>query len=57
MKILLLEDDKTLHESLKAYLEMEHFDVFSAFNAHEAYELSYGDSTPTIYVPLSLFRA
>ena len=41
MKILLLEDDKTLHNSLKAYLEMESFDVESAFDAHEAYELTY----------------
>ena len=41
MKILLLEDNKTLHESLKAYLEMEHFLVSSAFTVDEAYELSY----------------
>ena len=27
MKILLLEDDHNLHESLKAYLEMEDFDA------------------------------
>ena len=41
MKILLLENDKTLHNSLKAYLEMEAFDIESAFDAHEAYELTY----------------
>ncbi len=41
MKILLLENDKTLHNSLKAYLEMESFDIESAFNANEAYELTY----------------
>jgi len=44
MKILLLEDNKTLHKSLKAYLEMESFQVFSAFSADEAYDLTYEDS-------------
>jgi DNA-binding response OmpR family regulator len=44
MKILLLEDDKTLHYSLKAYLEMESFHVSSAFSAEEAYDLSYEGS-------------
>jgi len=44
MKILLLEDDKTLHESLKAYLEMESFQVSSAFTADEAYALCYENS-------------
>ena len=37
MKILLLEDDKTLHESLKAYLKMEKFEVLSAFCAADVY--------------------
>ena len=41
MKILLLEDDHNLHESLKAYLEMEEFIVYSAFTADEAYRLAY----------------
>ena len=49
MKILLLEDDKTLHNSLKAYLEMEAFEVESAFDAHEAYELTY-ESTFDLYI-------
>ena len=49
MKLLLLEDDKTLHHSLKAYLEMEAFDVKSAFDAHEAYELTY-NSTFDLYI-------
>ena len=49
MKILLLEDDKTLHHSLKAYLEMEAFEVASAFDAHDAYELSY-ESTFNLYI-------
>jgi len=44
MKILLLEDNKTLHKSLKAYLEMESFQVFSAFSATEAYDLTYVES-------------
>jgi len=44
MKILLLEDDKTLHASLKAYLEMESFIVSSAFSAHEAYDLTYNET-------------
>jgi len=43
MKILLLEDDKTLHESLKAYLKLENFEVLSAFSAQEAYERTYDD--------------
>ena len=49
MKILLLENDKTLHNSLKAYLEMEAFDIESAFDAHEAYELTY-NSTFDLYI-------
>ena len=49
MKILLLEDDKTLHNSLKAYLEMEAFEVESAFNAQEAYDLTY-KSTFDLYI-------
>ncbi len=44
MKILLLEDDKTLHESLKAYLEMESFEVSSAYSTERAYDLSYQKS-------------
>ena len=44
MKILLLEDNKTLHQSLKAYLEMELFQIFSAFSADEAYDLTYDNS-------------
>jgi DNA-binding response OmpR family regulator len=44
MKILLLEDDRTLHNSLKAYLEMELFHVSSAFTADEAYDLTYNES-------------
>jgi len=43
MKILLLEDNQTLHKSLKAYLEMELFRVFSAFSAEEAYTLTYNE--------------
>jgi len=49
MKILLLEDDKTLHQSLKAYLEMESFEVLSAFTAEEAYELTY-HTTFNLYI-------
>ncbi len=44
MKILLLEDNLTLHQSLKAYLEMESFEVSSAFTAEDAYELSYNET-------------
>ncbi len=44
MKILLLEDDRTLHESLKAYLEFEAFEVQSAYLADEAYKLTYENS-------------
>jgi len=41
MKILLLEDDKNLHASLKAFFEMEGFDITSAFNSDDVYELTY----------------
>jgi len=41
MKILLLEDDKNLHESLKEYLEVEGFEVDSAFDAKDAYEKTF----------------
>jgi len=44
MKILLLEDDKNLHESLKAYLLMEGFKVESAFSSDDVYELTYKNS-------------
>jgi DNA-binding response OmpR family regulator len=44
MKILLLEDDRTLHKSLKAYLEMESFIVSGAFSADEAYALTYNET-------------
>jgi len=49
MKILLLEDNKTLHQSLKAYLEMESFSIMSAFTAQEAYELTYS-TTFNLYI-------
>jgi len=41
MKILLLEDDNNLHQSLKAYLQMDNFEVFSAYNSEEVYSLTY----------------
>ena len=41
MKILLLEDDVILHESLKVYLEMEAFEVSSAFNAQDIYDITF----------------
>jgi len=41
MKILLLEDDLNLHNSLKAYLEMEEFNIFSAFNAKDVYDITF----------------
>jgi DNA-binding response OmpR family regulator len=41
MKILLLEDDKNLHASIKAYLEMEDFIVDSAYNSDDVYDLTY----------------
>ncbi len=44
MKILLLEDDKNLHESIKAFLEMEEFDVDSAYNSDDVYDLTYINS-------------
>ena len=41
MRILLLEDDKNLHTSLKAFLELEDFYVDSAFNSEDVYNLTY----------------
>lgn len=44
MKILLLEDDKNLHASLKAFLEMERFIVDSAYSSDDVYALTYANS-------------
>ncbi len=41
MKILLLEDDKNLHASIKAYLEMEGFSVDSAYGSDDVYDLTF----------------
>ena len=41
MKILLLEDDLTLHESIKAYLEFENIDVTSSYNSDDVYKITY----------------
>jgi len=44
MKILLLEDDLNLHNSLKAYLEMEGFNIVSAYNAKDVYDITFENS-------------
>ena len=44
MKILLLEDDKNLHASLKAFFEMEDFDITSAYSSDDVYNLTYDNS-------------
>ncbi len=44
MKLLLLEDDITLQESLCDYLEVEGFSVDIANNANEAYEKTFENS-------------
>ena len=44
MKILLLEDDKNLHISIKAFLEMEGFIVESAYCSDDVYNLTYENS-------------
>jgi len=44
MRILLLEDDITLRESLRDYLTLEGFDVDIASSAIEAYDMSYENS-------------
>lgn len=44
MKILLLEDDKNLHASIKAFLEMEGFTVDSAYCSGDIYDLTYENS-------------
>ncbi len=41
MKILLLEDDKNLHASLKAFFELEGFDITSAYSSDDVYDLTY----------------
>ncbi len=44
MKILLLEDDKNLHASLKAFFELEGFDIASAYDSDDVYDLTYENS-------------
>jgi len=44
MKILLLEDDILLHESLQEHLEFEGWDVFSAYSSDDVYNLTYESS-------------
>ena len=44
MKILLLEDDIILHESIQEYLEFEEWLVFSAYSSDDVYNLTYKDS-------------
>ena len=46
-QILLIEDDKFIHESLKEFLELEDFSVTSAFNGKEA-EKIYRDLSPDV---------
>jgi len=41
LKILLLEDDLTLHESIKAYLELENIIVTSSYCSDDVYKLTY----------------
>ena len=41
MEILLLEDDITLAQSLKEYLELEEFSVDLAFNSNDVYDLTF----------------
>ena len=40
MRILIVEDDKTLNKNISFALESEGYNVLSAFNAREAYEKS-----------------
>jgi DNA-binding response OmpR family regulator len=49
MRLLLLEDDLILHESLKEYLELEGFEVYSAFNAKELYDVTF-DTNFDLYI-------
>jgi DNA-binding response OmpR family regulator len=44
MKILLLEDDKNLSESLKLYLELESLDVTCAYSSDDIYDLTFQES-------------
>ena len=43
-KILLLEDDITLNETITDYLEENDFEIISIFDGEEAYELDYEQS-------------
>ena len=54
MKILLLEDDRTLHQSLKAYLEIESFEVSSAFCAADVYDLTFENAFDLYLFDVSL---
>jgi len=49
MKILLLEDDKILSESLKEFLELEGYCIDTAYNGNEAFDFTY-DSTYDLYI-------
>ena len=44
MKILLLEDDIILHESIQEYLEFEEWLVSSAYSSDDVYNLTYNNS-------------
>jgi len=44
MKILLLEDDLNLSQSLKLYLELEDLDITCAYNSDQMYDLTYENS-------------
>jgi len=44
MKILLLEDDIILHESIQEHLEFEGWDVSSAYSSNNVYDLTYESS-------------
>ena len=44
MKILLLEDDIILHESIQEYLEFEGWAVFDAYSSDDVYNLTYNNS-------------
>lgn len=67
--ILLVEDDVDLHEVTKAFLELEGFEVASAFNGQQALDALLGGLKPNLilldlmmpvmngYVFLSIFTA
>jgi DNA-binding response OmpR family regulator len=53
-KILIIEDDKIMHQVIKDFLRDEHYDLSSAFNAQEAKRLLNTEAFDLIILDLVL---